>query len=143
MRPPVKKEAYFISPTLLWEQIKKARIERGLTQSNALAFLQETVPTLSVWETGKMNPPVKYCAYQRARSRIGYGSSECTAVLHLKSLPRCSGLTLGLCLLGRRKRGDRTSGHERLLNDLSGPLMAMPVTVAARVPAKTYRDTVV
>jgi len=62
----------------LGEHIKKARIERRLTQSNAVAFLSVLVETLHNWETGKTTPPVKYwpaimeflgyCPYQNARS---------------------------------------------------------------------------
>ena len=65
-------------PGTLGEHIRKARIDRGLTQSNAVAFLCVSVATLHNWETGKTTPPVKYwpaimeflgyCPYQRARS---------------------------------------------------------------------------
>ncbi|OOO00992.1 MAG: hypothetical protein USCGTAYLOR_02801 [Chromatiales bacterium USCg_Taylor] len=65
-------------PITLGEHIKKVRIERGLTQSNTLAFLSVSVETLHNWETGKTAPAVKhwptimeflgYCPYQRARS---------------------------------------------------------------------------
>ena len=63
---------------ILGEHIKKARIERRPTQSDAVAFLSVTVETLHNWEAGKTTPPVKhwpaimeflgYCPYQRARS---------------------------------------------------------------------------
>ena len=65
-------------PLTFGEHIKKARIDRGLTQSNAVAFLSVSEETLHNWETGKTAPPVKYwpaimeflgyCPYQRARS---------------------------------------------------------------------------
>jgi transcriptional regulator with XRE-family HTH domain len=65
-------------PLTISEHIKKARIDRGLTQSNAVAFLSVSVETLHNWETGKTAPVVKYwpaimeflgyCPYQRARS---------------------------------------------------------------------------
>jgi len=65
-------------PITLGEHIKKVRIERGLTQSNAVAFLSVSVETLHNWEAGKTAPAVKhwpiimeflgYCPYQQARS---------------------------------------------------------------------------
>ena len=65
-------------PVTLGDHLKKARIERGLTQSNAVAFLSVSVTTLHDWETGKTIPAVKhwpaimeflgYCPYQHARS---------------------------------------------------------------------------
>ncbi len=72
----VKTKRY--DPITLGEHIKQARIERGLTQSNAVAFLSVSEETLHNWETGKTTPAVKYwpaimeflgyCPYQRARS---------------------------------------------------------------------------
>jgi transcriptional regulator with XRE-family HTH domain len=63
---------------VLGEHIRKARIERGLTQSNAVAFLSVSVETLHNWETGRTTPAVKYlpaimeflgyCPHQNARS---------------------------------------------------------------------------
>ncbi|MBA2593954.1 MAG: helix-turn-helix transcriptional regulator [Gammaproteobacteria bacterium] len=65
-------------PATLGEHIKKARLDRHLTQRNTAALLPIKERTLSVWETGKRTPPVPYwpaimeflgyCPYEEARS---------------------------------------------------------------------------
>ena len=65
-------------PVTLGEHLKKCRLERTLTQGNAVAFLSVSVETLHNWETAKTAPAVKhwpaimeflgYCPYQRPRS---------------------------------------------------------------------------
>ena len=65
-------------PATLGEHIKKCRLERQLTQGNAVAFLSVSVETLHNWEAGKTTPAVKhlpaimeflgYCPYQHVRS---------------------------------------------------------------------------
>ncbi|MDD5304002.1 MAG: helix-turn-helix domain-containing protein [Elusimicrobia bacterium] len=39
------------------EQIKKARLDAGLTQLQAAVLLKVAVPTISRWETGAVTPP--------------------------------------------------------------------------------------
>jgi DNA-binding transcriptional regulator YiaG len=60
------------------EHIKKERLDRHLTQGNAAALLPVKERTLSLWESGKRTPPVKYwpaimgflgyCPYQAAHT---------------------------------------------------------------------------
>jgi DNA-binding XRE family transcriptional regulator len=111
------------NPVTLGEHVKKARLDRHLTQGNAAALLPVRERTLSVWEAGKRTPPVMYwpaimeflgyCPYQEARTlgdrlrlhRMHRGLSH-RALAKLLSVDPGS-------LGGRRVRGTRTGGQAR------------------------------